>query len=483
MVRSSYTNVPINVVGQSGRHRDSSYSTAETMNFIVEQHKSGASQGLMVPFPGSVPYQTVSTTGDRGMLPNFKDRLYKISGTKLYKYDSAKTETLIGTIPGSGRCVMVNDQFFMIIATGSKWFQFDGTTFTEFFAPSGFTQGSSVDILGGFFVYDMGSNAYGVSDFGDPDSIQAINTNTIASKSGNLKRVFTFDENIYLMSEKNIETHYLRGTSNPPIIKTNGGTMNIGLKDTHSVANSHRFVYFRGSDGYVYRFSSTQAVNITSGAAANAFETYADDTATGYVINIQGGTFYIITFVNNNATWVFSERSGELSPGINDWFQISSGADMDRYIGDFYVKAFGRHLIAKKNSGDILELDLDVFTDDGGTTVRMREIPPIHGGLLDKTGEGRRIEASWFTLVGKKGVGLITGQGVDPRVYLQISIDGGESYTNQEHADLGRLGDSMLKVTWYFTESFYEATVRIKFYDPIFASIHSASMGLKFVGD
>lgn len=480
---SSFTNVPINVAGHSGAHRDRSYNTSTTMNFIVEQHKSGASQALMVPFPGSVPYQSIATVGDRGMLPNFQDRLYKISGTTLYSYDQAKNETVVGTIPGSGRCVMVNDQNFLIITTGTQWFQFDGILLTEFFAPAGFSQGSSVDILGGFFIYDMGSNAYGVSDFGDPDNIRSINANTIASKSGDLKRIYSFDENVYLMSEKNIETHYLRGTSNPPIVKTNGGTMTVGLKDTHSVANSQRFVYFRGSDGYVYRFSSTQSINITSGAAANAFEAYGEDTATGYVIDIQGGTFYIITFLQNNATWVFSERSGELSPGINDWFQLSSGSEMDRYIGDFYVKAFDRHLIAKKNSGDILELDLDVFTDDGDTVVRLREIPPIHGGLLDKTGEGRRIEASWFTIVGKKGVGLITGQGVDPRVYLEISTDGGESYSNQEHVDLGRLGESMIRVTWYFTASAYEMSVRLKFYDPIFASIHSASMGLKFIGD
>lgn len=484
---SSFTNVPINVAGPAGRHRDKSYNSAETMNFMLERHQSGSSQALLVAWPGSKPYQLVATSPDRGA-HFFNGLLYKISGNTLYQYDELKNETVIGTINGDERCVIVSDQNFMVITTPGFWFSFNKTSLTDipepsYFSSIGFSRGGTVDVIGGFFVFGCGSNNYAVSNFGDPTTLLEENTNLIASKSGDLKRVYFFDESLYLMSEKNIETHYLDGNSNPPVRKVQNGTMTVGVKDVHSVANSVRQMYWRGSNGYVYTLISTQANNITSGAAANAFETYAEDTAIAYVIDIQGAIYYVITFTENNDTWVYSESEGELTPGVNNWFQLSTGSEMDRYIGDFYVKAFDKHLVMKKKSGDILELDFDTFTDDGDTVVRMREIPPIHGGLLDKTGEGRRVEASWFTIKGKKGVGLITGQGVDPRIYLQISTDGGESFTNQEHVEIGRLGEAGFHVTWYFTESFYEATIRIVFYDPVFASIHSASMGLKMIGD
>ena len=477
---TSFTNTKINIVGPTGAHRDLSFNSSETMNFILEANPSGPN---LSPWPGSDNYLSITATTPRG-LHEFSGIGYKISDETLYSFlDDGSPAVDLGTIPGSGRCVMRDNGSVLIITTGIQWFQWDGVSLIEFFPPAGFTQGNSVDFLSKFAIYDLNDGNYGVSDFGDPDVVQSLNVAQAESSPDDLKRIYVFNENAYLMGNLTIETHYLDGTTNPPIRKANGGTMPIGLKDIHSVANSTNFVYFRGSDGYVYRFSSTQAVNITSGAAANAFETYADDTANGYVIKIQGGTYYVITFTANNATWVFSEKSGDLAPGVNDWFQISTGADMDRYIGDFYIKAFNKHLLEKKESGDIIQLDLDLFSDDREQIVRIRELPPIHGGLLSENGEGQRLEMSWLTIKGKKGVGLPSGVGVDPRVFFQISLDGGDSFTHDMQVHLGRTGESIRKLTWYFTASFYEATIRIKYFDPVFASLHSASIGIKFIGD
>lgn len=481
---SSFKTVPLNIVGPDAEHRDSSFSSQKTMNFIPESHNTGASNAILVPWPGSKPFSTITGTNPRG-IREFGGVTYKISDTTLYSVDSIGVEASIGTIAGTQRCVMRDDGTNLIITTGTKWYQFDGVVLSEFSPPvtsTGLTltAGNSVDFLNGFAIYDVSDGFFYMSDFGDPDSFQNNNFARAESSPDDLKVVFVFNERAYLMGSRTIETWFI-SSGNPPLKKTQNGTMPVGLKDIHSVAASQDFVYFRGDDGWIYRFSSTQAKNITSSYAANAFETFADDTAESYVVEIQGGTFYVINFTQNNQTWVFSESSHELSPGVNDWFRVSSGSEQDIYIGAMYHKAFNKHLIEKKNSGDILELDLNTFTDDGDCIARVRETAPINGGLLGK--EGSRLEMSWLEVVMKKGVGTASGSGVDPRIFLQGTFDGAESYSNEEEIEIGRTGETMFKVRWYHSESFYEAAFRVTGYDPVFYSIHSASIGLKFVGD
>ena len=454
------------------------------MNYVVESHKTGASQAILAPWYGSKGFSTIIGTNPRGIY-EFNDVVYKISDQTLYSVDSAGVETSIGTILGSQRCVIKDDGTNLIIATGSKWYQYDGTTLTSFTSPTTSTgltlgQGNSVDFLNGFAIYDVGSGKFFMSDFGDPDSFQTNNFATAESSPDDLKYIKVFNERAYLMGSKTIETWKI-ADGNPPLTKIQNGTMTPGLKDIHSVASSNNFVYYRGSDGWFYRFSSTQAVNITSAFAANAFETYADDTTEAYIIEAQGGTYLVCNFTANNKTWVFSERNHQLSPGIDDWVQFSTGADEDMYIGAFYIKAFNKHLIEKKGTGDILELDLNTFTDDGTIIRRRRRTPPIHGGLLGK--EGARLEMSWFEVKMKKGVGIASGQGSDPRIYITASIDGSESRSNEAEIEIGRTGESDLKIRWYHAASFYEADFEIIGYDPVFYSIHSASIGVKFMGD
>ena len=482
---TSFKTVPVNIVGPSAEHRDSSYSAQTTMNFIPESHKTGATQALLVPWAGSKAFSSITGTTPRGIY-EFSGTVYKISDQTLYSVASSGVETSIGTIAGTQRCVIKDDGTNLIIATGSKWYQYDTSTSTlsEFTSPTTSTglvlgQGNSVDFLNGFAIYDVSGGKFYMSDFGDPDSFQTNNFATAESSPDDLKYVKVFNERAYLMGSKTIETWKV-GTGNPPLKKIQNGTMPRGLKDIHSVASSQNFVYFRGDDGWFYRFSSTQAVNITSGFAANAFETYADDTTEAYILEIQGGTYLVCNFTANNKTWVFSERNHQLSPGFDDWFQLSTGTEEDIYIGAFYHKAFNKHLIEKKGSGDILELDLDTYTDDGSTIVRRRRTPPIHGGLLGK--EGGRLEMSWFEVKMKKGVGLATGQGSDPRIYITASLDGSESRSNQAELEIGRTGDADLIIRWYHDASFYESDFEIIGYDPIFYSIHSASIGLKFMG-
>ena len=48
----------------------------------------------------------------------------------------------------------------------------------------------------------------------------------------------------------------------------------------------------------------------------------------------------------------------------------------------------------------------------------------------------------------ESGVGLVSGQGVDPQVLLNISTDSGKSWTSAGTASLGKMGETDQMAVW-----------------------------------
>jgi hypothetical protein len=177
--------------------------------------------------------------------------------------------------------------------------------------------------------------------------------------------------------------------------------------------------------------------------------------------------FYVINFPAAGKTYAYNEEG-------NAWFQLSSGSNESNYIGTSYAEAYGKKFIASE--GSVLELDCDTFTDNGDTIIRERISAPIISP------EGGRIEMSSFTLIMETGVGLISGQGVNPKVMLQASYDGGKSWSGEDWVDIGRMGEGRIKVVWDNMASAYEMLIRVRVSDPVFVSFHGASIMLRQAG-
>ncbi len=462
----SFRTVPVEIVGQSYEHRSRSLSAQVTMNLIPEFVLAGKSKSALTSWPGSKLFSSGSGV-DRGM-HTFAGTLYKVSSNTLYKIASDGTQTSLGAIDGTNMCIFADDGATMRIATGSKDYQLVGTTLTEI-TDTDLNPGNSVTYLNQQMLNDSNGGQFQVSDVGVPGSISPNNFATAESSPDDTTRVFAFSERAYVFGDGNsIETWWNSGTGNPPFDRVNGGTMQIGLKSPYSVAASSSFVYFLGSDNSVYRFSSTQAEAVTPIAIANAFEGFTKtNDARGFVINFEGQSFYVINFVSEGKSFVFSENASA-------WFQISSGADQGAYVGTSYASAYGKMFIG--NNGNVLELDLDTFTDNGDDIIRERVSAPI----ISPT--GGRIGMSKFTLIMETGVGLITGQGENPQIMFQASYDGGKSWTDEDWVSIGRLGEGRAKVEWHNMATAYEIDIRFRVSDPVFTSFHSASIDLRDAG-
>ena len=181
---------------------------------------------------------------------------------------------------------------------------------------------------------------------------------------------------------------------------------------------------------------------------------------------LDGQWFYVLKFPDADRTFIY--------PKGGQWFELSSGVDGGRYQGDGYVYAFGKHLVPDEN-GNIFELDIDTFAENGSVIRRVRTLAPIHGGMFGVP--GKEIEISSFRLVGKTGTGILTGQGSDPVVMLQWSYDG-ENFNTETWGYVGEMG-VFTEILFDVNEAHENWIFQIVSTDPVYSSWHAAGIEMQ----
>jgi len=405
---------------------------------------------------------------------NMAEVEFRVVGNTLYQIGSAGTHTSRGTIPGAARCIFANDGVNLFIVTGTSVFWYDGSTVVQVTDPD--IDGSkAVTIINNQFVYTK-DTLYVVSDVGDGSSASGLNAAGAEVSPDNLVRAYTFDQVVYLLGERTVQLIYNSGVGSPPFDNVEGSLISVGCSAIHSVVNTKDFIYWLGSDRSIYRARGGAEERISSTAIANAVEGYAKvDDAFAYTFVFQGKEFYAIDFPDAGQTWCLNEELG-----TDGWFELSAGTEGGDYNIASLVNVFGKNLIGDKSTGDLYELDINRFDNNGAVYQRRRVLASISGENIGH--RGKRVEMSRFELIMETGVGLITGQGEDPKIMLEYSIDGGKSWREGDWLRIGRLGETDLLVEWWQMMSFYDLMIRITTSDGVDYSIYSGAIDIRLAG-
>jgi len=81
---------------------------------------------------------------------------------------------------------------------------------------------------------------------------------------------------------------------------------------------------------------------------------------------------------------------------------------------------------------------------------------------------------SSITFIMEQGVGVVSGQGENPRMRVEISTDGARSFRHIDWVRLGRAGEHTLKVKSDHIEAAMGFIFRLTISDPVPISIYSA---------
>tara|TARA_R110000765_G_scaffold134504_1_gene233454 strand:- start:92 stop:1558 length:1467 start_codon:yes stop_codon:yes gene_type:complete len=486
----SFQTIPVQVTGPSYQSRSKPLSSQSTQNWYQQFDEQGKDPYVLLPFPG-LRFRGHADGKDRGF-HRMSEVLYQVKGASLYSIDKVGAHTLKGSIPGTGRAIMANDGINMFIVADFKvWKYSSDTNLITQVTDSNITGSNSVAFINNQFLYTKGGftevsglaigPGYTIaSNVGDGSTANGLNIIGAESSPDFLLRDYVYDQVIYRFGVRTTEPWYNSGQGNPPIDRLDGRLFTIGLGAINSIAETDKALYWLGDDFAIYRGIGGREERISTDAISNELQKYSDvSDAIGNTFTFEGQNFYQITFPTGNKTFVINEDLGD-----NGWFELSCGVNSpfqsSKYCGQSIMAAYGKNFVADADNGNIYILDFDTFTNNSMPLQRVRTTQSVNGDLVGA--KGKRIQMSCLKIIMESGVGLIDGQGDNPRIMVEYSDDGGRTWNGGSWPKVGRLGEFTLQVEWFDLGSFYDRIFRISTTDPVNYSIYSATIDLRGAG-
>lgn len=471
---------PIKFAVQTYKGRSSLASSERLVNIYAEPNPEDS------PFPFTlfgIPGTTQwVNTGDYnpiyGMIV-FNGYLYVVAGTSIYKYDQNKNKTFIGTmgsLPGYVQMTAntgditngINPQI-TILTPGGISYQIKDDVLTQI-TNVNYLNSRSVTTLDNYTIFtQQESDQWFISANGDTSSYAALDREFAQANPGNLIVALNYNRNLVLMKETTTEIWYNSGNQTFPFTRMSGVLIQKGCAATLSAVVDITGYYWLGNDRIIYYTSNFTPVRISTyaiEAAIENYETISDAIAYVYVQN--GHRYYVLTFPSANATWVF-----DISTQL--WHERSSTNSLtfseNHYSPTVHVYFNGQHIVNGQKEGILYYLDNNSYSEDG---------VPIVSEIVSATQfvDFARYTVDKLVLLMEPGVGISQGQGFDPQIMIQISIDEGKTWSKEIQGSLGRMGDYQREIFWSNIGLCRSITFKVKISDPVKRIFNGAYMNI-----
>lgn len=464
--------VPINVVGPTGGHRSTQFSSELTLNMYLDYSEAADRKGAH-DFPGLKPWST-GIGADRGW-HIMNSVLYKVNGNSLVRISSLGTLTALGAIAGNDRAIFADDGSNLYVVCNSTIYHWSGSALSTV-TQSVVTNPSSIAYINRQFIITGDNGLFGTSDVADGTTYNALNYAEAESNPDPLYRAYVFSQLLYLAGLRSVEPWWNSGEGNPPFSRQDSALMNVGIIGKHAITNSDQYLYWLNDERQFVQAIGSSARSISSSSAAYKVEGYAtvsDCIASSFTMC--GQVFIVWSFPSANKTLCYSETS-------NYWIELQSDTQYpgDRWYGNAVMRCYEKNLVADYRNGNVYELDFDTYTDNGDTRTRIRTLPNITGKLIGK--QGKRITVGGITFDAQVGVGLASGQGSSPLLMCEFANDGGHVFDAEQHVSIGAMGDYTLPITFDAFSTGYSIRCRIKCSDPVYFSLFDAVVKMREAG-
>ena len=445
----------------TGFYEDASRPIASQtcINFIPQVPQTNAlSRAQLIGTPGITLRSTAGTKSARGAhvmngIP------YTVNGTTLYRENDDGTTTSLGTITGTGRvsmadngtqiCIIVPNVAGYIYTVAGGLVTITDTDFTTTFAYS-----EQVVFKDGYFVHYSNNAAAGtgvvvfVSNLNDGTAYDALDFGSAEEDPDKITGIHVNRGVLYVGGEVTREMQQNVGGANYPFQRINSGTDTKGVKAQFSMIGFENGFAFVGGglneqpavwigSGNISRKISTSAIDnilrqATDAQLENIFcTTYAEGG--GYFLNVHltDKCFTYDSLASSLAQKpMWHERRSKDSFGRDTTWRVNN-----------IVDAYGKTIVTDNQSGNIGELDTEVYTEYGTDITAVVSTAPFSAG-------GNPVEFPAMELTCESGVGNIVAPGDDPVVTREISEDGGQTYGNSTSRSLGKIGEYKKRQIW-----------------------------------
>jgi hypothetical protein len=465
--------VKIGLVGPSYQERSLPFDAQRTVNLfpVLDETQQGKEVAALFGTPGKILFGAIGNGPIRAVFSAANGRAFCVSNNAFYEVFSDGTATNYGTLNTiSTNCTMDENGVQVAICDGTYLYIF--TYATNVFVQvtdSDFPGAGTVTYMDSYFVYNKPSSGrFYISGQYDGTTVDALDFATAESSPDNLVRVIKAVGLLWLFGDRTVEVWSNTGGTDFPFTRTEGAVMDAGCAAAHSVVLLDNSIFWLGKDsrgqGAVYRANGATPQRISTHAIEYSLQQVSDlSVLRAYTYQQDGHLFYVITGPGMATSIAFDVST-------NLWHErayLNSRGDFetDRAICSMF--AFGKVLVGDKLTGNIYQLDMATYTDNGDAIRRERTFTHIEN-------EGQRIRMNELVVDFEYGVGLTSGQGSDPVALLSISADGARTFSNEYSAGFGALGNRRARARWSRLGTRRETTFKLAVTDPVKVAICGA---------
>ena len=411
----------LDFIGSGYLGRSSNVNASRCINLYPEINgQDSKSVVSLVGTPGLLLYIDTLFLPIRGA-HFFNNRIYFVSGDKLYSVDNAKNLTPVFDTLGNvvkltsydGRVSFSDNGMPYVNGVGYGQLAFvDGqnvyiyNVVTNVLSnPPSPIPAKSIDFIAGFFMVDMGGGGEFCISGTDGTTWNGLAFGVANAYPDNLMSIINNHNEAWLIGEYSTEIWQPDGSANYlPFSRV--AVVDYGTPAFSSVAKGNNTVFWMvsqrdGETGEVLGvgMANGYGVDIISPPAINyqisQYAVVAD--AWGYCFTESGHEFYRLTFPTANATWQYDATT-------KMWCEVSYYAGspyiVGRHLANSYVYAWGKHFIGSYLDGKIYEMSSKYLDDNGTPIASVRICSP-----MDDKNNNENVFVSKFELECEAGTG------------------------------------------------------------------------------
>lgn len=335
----------------------------------------------------------------------------------------------------------------------------------------------SLTFLDSFFIVgENGTGKFFKSAANDGRSWNPLDFATAESSPDVLIRPIAAVGQLFLMGALTGEIWTNTGASAFPFQKIAGGKMTVGILAPASALELDNTLFWVGRDkngiGIVYRANGFTPKRISTTPIEKIIRS-APDSANIRAWSYQedGHLFYVLTGGGLPVSLVYDVTTDMWHKRA---FLNDQGA-FEQHLGCCYMNAFGLHLVGDRLTGNIYVMDSETY-DDNGAALRSER---IYTHVSDET---NRLRYNSLVIGAESGVGTQTGQGYDPTVELQLSVDGARTWSDRYSEPIGKAGEYLNKAEFRRLGVAAIMTFKIAITDPVPRRITGSYLKLRKKG-
>lgn len=331
--------------------------------------------------------------------------------------------------------------------------------------------------LDGYFIVNQRNTAkFMISALEDGISWDPLD---VAQKSQTpdfiLAIVVDFDrKTLWLYGPQYTEIWWDSGAAAFPFEPVPNAIMSVGIAGAAAWAQPDNAIQWIGENAngsrQAFEATGTTPTRISTAAVEFAWSQYGTATDCNCLeYQYRGHVFTVFQFPLADKTWVY-DRTEKAWHEWLEWYPNQAVFHAHRASTHLFVD--GTHYIGSRLDGKLYTLSGDVYSEAGTYTRRMRRSPHINA-------EDVLIFCPELRFGFQPGVGLASGQGVDPQVMLRISKDGGRTWGIERWTTLGALGAYLTRIRYLRNGSWRDGVIEITVSDPVMTTLTECNASLR----